>query len=48
MTLEQGTPLGSCQVLAPNGTGGPASARVTEPSRELRRGLAEAEPGIRS
>jgi hypothetical protein len=41
MSFATGTRLGLCEVVAPLGEGGPASARVEGP-RELRRGLAEA------
>ena len=42
MGLTTGTRLGPYEIQAPLGTGGPASARVALPARELRRGLAAA------
>lgn len=42
LALSPGTRLGVYEVIAQIGEGGPASARVTQNQRELRRGLAEA------
>jgi hypothetical protein len=46
MALAPGARLGPYEILAPLGAGGPAFARV-EVTRELRRGLAEADLRIR-
>jgi hypothetical protein len=42
MALNPGSRLGSYEIIAPIGAGGPASARGVNLTRELWRGLAEA------
>ena len=48
MALNPGSRLGSHEIVAPIGAGGPASARGVNLSRELRRCLAEAKLESRS